>query len=131
VLSVPGLRAPPLRFAGPAANGASAIVVGYPLDHGLTADAARVAAAERVTGPNIYQTKDVTRWIYPVRSLVEPGNSGGPLLAPDGRVYGVVFAAEVSDKYNGYALTASEVMGDASRGEQQTAGVPTQACEGG
>jgi S1-C subfamily serine protease len=66
VLSVPGLRARPLQFAGAAANGASAIVVGYPLDRNLTAVAARVAAAERVTGPNIYQTASVTRSFYPV-----------------------------------------------------------------
>jgi S1-C subfamily serine protease len=130
VLRVPGLQAPPLKFAAAAANGASAIVVGYPRDRGLTAVAARVAAAESVTGPNIYQTTDVTRWIYPVKSNVEPGNSGGPLLAPSGRVYGVVFAAAVSDPTIGYALTASEVSHDALAGEQATAKVSTSKCEG-
>jgi S1-C subfamily serine protease len=131
VLSVPGLQARPLQFAGAAANGANAIVVGYPQDHDLTAVAARVAAAERVTGPNIYQTADVTRWIYPVKSTVLPGNSGGPLLAPNGRVYGVVFAAAVSDQNIGYALTASEVSGDAQAGERATSTASTRTCEGG
>ncbi len=35
---------------------------------------------------------------------------------PDGRVYGVVFAAAVGVKDTGYALTASEVQGDAKAG---------------
>ena len=113
---MPGLNAPTLRFAGPASYGAQAIVAGYPLDHPFTAGAARLDIAESAIGPNIYQTSQVRRQIYPIRALVRRGNSGGPLLAPDGQVYGVVFAAAVSLKSTGYALTASEVSGDAARG---------------
>ena len=91
-------------------------MAGYPLDHPFTAGAARLDIAESAIGPNIYQTSQVRRQIYPIRALVRPGNSGGPLLAPDGQVYGVVFAAAVSLKSTGYALTASEVSGDAARG---------------
>jgi S1-C subfamily serine protease len=130
VLDVPGLAAPPLQFAGPAAFGASAIVAGYPLNHAFTADPARVDVAETAVGPNIYQNAQVKRQIYPIRADVQPGNSGGPLLAPDGQVYGVVFAAAVSLKDTGYALTAGEVTGDASAGQQDTAPVSTQACQG-
>ena len=61
---------------------------------------------------------------------MRPGNSGGPLLAPDGDVYGVVFAAAVSLKSTGYALTAAEVANDAARGEQDTAAVSTEGCQG-
>jgi S1-C subfamily serine protease len=43
--------------------------------------------------------------------------SGGPLLASDGRVYGVVFAQSTSQTRTGYALTASEVEGDVQTGE--------------
>ncbi|MGH3277037.1 MAG: MarP family serine protease [Streptosporangiaceae bacterium] len=130
VLSVPGLQAPPLRFAGPAGYGASAIVAGYPLDQPFTADPARLDVAESAAGPNIYQNSQVRRQIYPIRAEVRPGNSGGPLLAPDGKVYGVVFAAAVSLKNTGYALTASEVAGDVTSGEHSSAPVSTQACQG-
>jgi S1-C subfamily serine protease len=130
VLDVPGLQAPALRFAGPASYGASAVVAGYPLDHPFTAGAARLDVAESAIGPNIYQDSQVRRQIYPIRALVRPGNSGGPLLAPDGEVYGVVFAAAVSLKDTGYALTAAEVTGDAARGEHDTAAVSTEACQG-
>ncbi len=34
-------------------------------------------------------------------STVRPGNSGGPLLTTDGRVYGVVFARSTSDARTG------------------------------
>jgi S1-C subfamily serine protease len=129
VLSVPGLNAHPLRFAGAAPFGASAIVAGYPLNHSFTVDPARLDAAESAIGPNIYQNAQVRRQIYPIRALVRPGNSGGPLLAPDGSVYGVVFAAAVALKNTGYALTASEVASDAAQGERATAPVSTQACQ--
>ncbi|HEY2286611.1 MAG TPA: MarP family serine protease [Streptosporangiaceae bacterium] len=130
VLDVPGLHARPLRFAGPAADGASGIVAGYPLDQPFTAGAARLDIAESAIGPNIYQNSQVRRQIYPIRALVQPGNSGGPLLAPDGQVYGVVFAAAVSLKSTGYALTADEVASDVARGEHDTAAVSTLGCQG-
>ena len=87
VLYVPGLGAPPLSFAGPAEPGANAIVAGYPMNRRFTAVPARVDAEQSANGPDIYQTPTVTRDIYPVRAVVRPGNSGGPLLAPR-QVYG-------------------------------------------
>ena len=119
VLDVPGLNAHPLQFAGQAVFGASAIVAGYPLDDPFTVGPARLDAAESAIGPNIYQNSQVRRQIYPIRAQVRPGNSGGPLLAPDGSVYGVVFAAAVSLKDTGYALTAGEVASDAAQGQQR------------
>lgn len=129
VLDVPGLTAAPLAFAGAARSGASAIVVGYPYNRGFTAVAARVAPVETAAGPDIYQTAQVTRQIYPVRAVVQPGNSGGPLLAPDGKVYGVVFAAAISTPDTGYALTAAEIAPDVLRGETAAAPVSTEACQ--
>ena len=81
VIDVPGLTAPPLKFAPQAADGTSAIVAGYPLDHPLTVDAARIGRSVTAYGPNIYQTAVVHRQIYPIRAQIEPGNSGGPLLS--------------------------------------------------
>jgi S1-C subfamily serine protease len=80
-------------------------------------------------GPDIYQRKTVTREVYSLRTTVRPGNSGGPLLAADGRVYGVIFAAAASDPDTGYALTAAEVSGDASAGTQRTTEVSTRSCD--
>jgi S1-C subfamily serine protease len=129
VLDVPGLTAPPLAFASQARVGASAIVVGYPLNASFTAVPARVGRVETATGPDIYQAVEVKRQIYGIRARVEPGNSGGPLLTPDGRVYGVVFAASVAVRDTGYALTGAEVAPDVQRGARESAPVSTQGCQ--
>ena len=129
VLYVPGLRAAPLAFTGPQPLGASAIVAGYPLDQNFTAAPARVGDDQLAQAPDIYQSKEVTRQIYSVRADVRAGNSGGPLLNPNGTVDGVVFAAAVGVKDTGYALTAAEVKSDASRGANATAAASTQACD--
>ncbi|GGX62428.1 MarP family serine protease [Streptomyces anandii] len=125
VLYVPGLRAPALRFDGTAARGDSAVVAGYPQDGSLNLQAATVANRIRATGQNIYNDATVTREIYSIRSTVRPGNSGGPLLTAQGRVYGVVFARSTSDDETGYVLTAAEVASDAHRAAHATAPVDT------
>jgi S1-C subfamily serine protease len=129
VLYVPGLNATPLQFTGQASGGADAVVAGYPLDHPFTAVAARIGGIQRAQGPDIYQTGQVTRQIYEIRAVVEPGNSGGPLLSPAGKVYGVVFAAAVGVQDTGFALTTGEVAADAAAGAHQTIPVSTQGCD--
>jgi S1-C subfamily serine protease len=129
VLYVPGLNAPPLSFAAQAKIGANAIVAGFPENGHFTVVAARVGRIEEAESPDIYQTDTVTRQIYSIRALVQPGNSGGPLLATNGQVYGVVFAAATSVTDTGYALTAAQVQADADAGQGRTAGVSTQGCD--
>jgi S1-C subfamily serine protease len=129
VLAVPDLDRPALAFTGPAAAGASAVVAGYPEDGPFSAVAARVRNRQYARGPDIYSQGTVTRDIYAVRAKVLPGNSGGPLLASDGRVYGVVFAAATDDADTGYALTADEVAADAASGLQARAEVSTGGCD--
>ena len=129
VLYVPFLNAPPLSFAGQAKIGSNAVVAGYPQNGGFTPVAARVGGIEEATSPDIYQTDTVTRQIYSIRAQVEPGNSGGPLLAPGGQVYGVVFAAATSVPNTGYALTAQEVAADAAAGAGRHIPVSTQGCD--
>ncbi|MCL3993720.1 MarP family serine protease [Streptomyces lavenduligriseus] len=125
VLYVPGLRAPALRFAPDAGRGDPAVVAGYPEDGGLDLRAAKVTDRVRASGPDIYDEHTVTRELYAIRSEVLPGNSGGPLLAPDGRVLGMVFARSASDAGTGYVLTAAELTGDARRAATATARVDT------
>jgi S1-C subfamily serine protease len=129
VLYVPGLNARPLHFTHLAKTGDSAIVAGYPLDAPFTAVAARIGGVTQARSPDIYHSTTVTRQIYAIRATIKPGNSGGPLLAPNGKVYGVVFAAAVSISDTGYALTAGEVASDAQAGAQATAPVSTSVCD--
>ena len=129
VLYVPGLNLAPLQFSDQAQPGSSAVVAGYPLDHGFTQAAARIGGTQNAVGPDIYQTGQVNRQIFEIRAQVEPGNSGGPLLSPSGTVYGVVFAAAVDASDTGFALTAKEVSADAQAGANQTFPTSTQGCD--
>jgi S1-C subfamily serine protease len=130
VLYVPRLTAPPLRFdTALVSKGSNAIVAGYPLNGQFSAVPARVGdEAPTVKSLDIYQTKTVYRSLYAVRATVQPGNSGGPLLAPSGLVYGVIFAAATNVQDTGYALTAGQVQHDASAGASSTRAVSTQSC---
>ncbi len=130
VLYVPGLDLSPLQFAGAATTGDSAVVAGYPLNaQDLHTVAARIGSVQNAQGPNIYQTTTVTRQIYEIRAVVESGNSGGPLLSPQGTVDGVVFAAAVGVSNTGFALTANQVAADARVGAQSTGPVSTEGCD--
>ena len=129
VIYVPGLRAPVMSFvAKEATTGANAIVLGYPQDGPYNAQSARVRDVSRITGPDIYDSGDVTREIYTIKSYVRSGNSGGPLIDPNGDVLGVIFAAAADDKNVGFALTSDEAAGVAKAGRENTKGVRTGEC---
>ncbi|SCF34714.1 Colicin V production protein [Micromonospora mirobrigensis] len=129
VLHVPGLPGPSLRFAaGQAGTGADAIVLGFPLDGPYDARPARVRDVDRITGPDIYSSGDVTREIYTIRALVRSGNSGGPLVSSNGLVLGVIFAAAADDPNTGFAVTAAEARPVAQAGAERTRGVATGEC---
>jgi S1-C subfamily serine protease len=132
ILDVPGLTAAPLRFAtADADKGDNAVIAGFPLDGQFLAVAARIADESSAGGPDFYHSANVTRDIYTVRAQVEPGNSGGPLLAPNGAVYGVVFAAATNVRDTGYALTAGQVKADVKAGSHATRQVSTDRCNPG
>ena len=129
VIYVPGLRAPVMPFVRKAAGtGANAVVLGYPLDGPYNAQSARVREVSNITGPDIYDSGDVTREIYTIYAKVRSGNSGGPLVAPNGDVLGVIFAAAADDQKVGFALTAAEAAGTAQLGKERTRGVKTGDC---
>ena len=131
VLYVPYLHAQRLHFAPSARRGSEAIVAGYPGGRALTAAAARIGAKVATASPDIYhsgppQSGAVIRHVYTVRADIQPGNSGSPLLAPGGAVYGMVFAALTGTSDAGYALTAGEVSPAVTAAASRTATVSTQ-----
>ena len=129
VLHVPGLPGPSMRFAaGNAGSGSDAIVLGFPLDGPYNAQSARVRDVDRITGPDIYSSGDVTREIYTIRALVRSGNSGGPLVSANGLVLGVIFAAAADDPNTGFAVTAAEARPVALAGAERTRAVGTGEC---
>lgn len=123
VLDVPDLEADPLQFRpDPAGVGEDAIILGYPMDGPYTVTPGKIRERIRLRGPDIYDQGTVTRDVYTVRAVVRSGNSGGPMIAPDGRVLGVVFGAALDDSETGFVLTGDQVAaaltvaaGDSSR----------------
>jgi S1-C subfamily serine protease len=126
VLYVPGLHGRPLHLAASARRGSEAVVVGYPRGRALTAAPARIGAKVAMGFPTIYGGGAVIRHVYPVRADIQPGNSGSPLLAPDGTVYGMVFAALTGTGDAGYALAAGEVAPAAQAAATRTKAASTQ-----
>jgi len=129
VLYVPGLGGPVMPFSRQgAATGSDAIVLGFPLDGPYDAQGARVRDRREITGPDIYDSGKVTREVYTIRGLVRSGNSGGPMIAPDGTVLGVIFAAAADDTQTGFAITADEAASVAIAGRTRTAPTSTGDC---
>ncbi|MGW3657137.1 MarP family serine protease [Streptomyces sp. NPDC005151] len=131
VLDVPDLDAKPLKFTGTdhdAATGNDAIVAGFPENGSYDVRSARVRGRIDAKGPDIYHRGTVRRDVYSLFATVRQGNSGGPLLTPDGKVYGVVFAKSLDDPDTGYALTADEIRQDIAHGRTANQQVDSQAC---
>ncbi|MCM2391183.1 MarP family serine protease [Streptomyces albipurpureus] len=129
VLDVPDLKAKPLQFAEPdAKTGDSAIVAGFPENGDYDVRSARVRGRINANGPDIYHRSTVRRDVYSLYTLVRQGNSGGPLLTPDGKVSGVIFARSLDDPKTGYALTVDEIAEDISAGLSANQQVDSQGC---
>ncbi len=129
VLHVPDLGRPPLRFDNTVRpSGADAIVAGYPLNGPFTVVPARISTEFNLRGPDIYQSTTVERGVYTLRAVVQPGNSGGPLLDRRGAVIGVVFGTAPDAAGVGYALTGDQLAGVLAAGKADTTAASTGAC---
>ncbi|CAL9507351.1 MarP family serine protease [Streptomyces sp. ICN988] len=131
VLDVPELDAPALRFTDEdedAERNDGAIVAGFPENGAYDVRAARVRGRITANGPDIYHRDTVRRDVYSLYATVRQGNSGGPLLTPEGEVYGVVFAKSLDDPDTGYALTADEIREDISKGRTASQQVDSDSC---
>jgi S1-C subfamily serine protease len=122
------INGPGVHFDDSGAAQDPAVILGYPTDGPFDAQPARIRSEQRLRSPDIYGRGTVTREVFSLRGLVRPGNSGGPLVSRSGQVLGVIFAASVSDKQTGYALTADQVGQAASRGLSATGRVSSGNC---
>jgi S1-C subfamily serine protease len=132
VLAVPGLGLDPLA-QDPAAqpDGAAVFAAGYPGGGAYTVAPGRVRDTVNALGKDIYDDKSVTRAVYSLRTIVRPGDSGGPLLDAKGKVTGVVFAMSTTDSETGYAITLKQAAPLLTGAAKLIAPVPTGACTKG
>ena len=116
VIDVPALDGPTIPFDLAGQERQQGAVLGYPEDGPFDAQPVRIRSDQRLRSPDIYGNGTVTRHVFSLRGLIRPGNSGGPVVSTAGEVLGVVFAASVSDRDTGYALTADQVRRAAAVG---------------
>lgn len=129
LLRADDLSGAPLRLdTTTARRGTPAAVLGYPGGGGLKASAAVILDQFIATGRNIYGRGISERSVYEIKANVIPGNSGGPLVAADGKVIGVIFAESTSYDQVGYALTAAEVAPKIAQAMSQNRTVSTGSC---
>ncbi len=128
-LRCPASSARPLVLAKePARSGDPAVIAGFPESGPFRAEPARVRAEVTALGDDIYGDAGVERQVYAVRGTVLPGNSGGPLLRPDGFVLGMVFGADDEAEATGYALTADELRPAVEAAFSSPRAVDTGTC---
>lgn len=105
VIAVDDLDTPALPLSQSLQPGATAVVDGYPFGGPFSTEPARVISVQTTQVDDIYSTTKVSREVYTLAADVNEGNSGGPLIAMDGSVAGVVFAKSADVANVGYAMT--------------------------
>lgn len=109
ILAVPELDARPLPLSD-AAIGQEGVVNGYPHGGPFASTPARVLAISNERVADIYGDGITVREVATLAADVQPGNSGGPLIALDGSVAGLVFARNADHANLGYATTTAQLQ---------------------
>lgn len=129
ILRTSGLAGPPLALrTETAAGGDLGAVLGFPGGGPLKVVPAAIISEIEALGRDIYGSRLASRRVYRLRAEVRPGNSGGPLVDPSGRVLGVIFSASAVQPDIGYALTAREVAPRLAQARRGDAEVDTGPC---
>jgi S1-C subfamily serine protease len=129
VLATSNLAGKPLTMLGEqAANGTPAAVLGYPGGGDFTANPATIMDSFKAVGRNIYNQGNTERQVYSIKSDVEPGNSGGPMVNKDGAVIGLIFAKSTTYDQVGYALTMDQVISGFNQAKDRNQTVGTGSC---
>jgi S1-C subfamily serine protease len=126
VLRVSGLGARPLPLASDPPAGRAAAILGYPQDGPFDVQPGRIGTTQSVVTQDAYGNGAVSRLLTPIRGLVRPGNSGGPMVDAAGQVVTTVFAATTNGgPSGGFGVANSTVVRDLARAGGQ---VSTEGC---
>jgi uncharacterized membrane protein required for colicin V production len=129
LLHAPDAAGVALQLAGAdPPRGQAAVALGYPGGGSLTASPAAVTANYDIAGPNIYGDGQFPRSVVEMRSDIQRGNSGGPLVVGAGVVGGVVFGSSRTDPSVGYAIGATQAAAVIGPAIGATQAVDTGPC---
>jgi S1-C subfamily serine protease len=135
VLSVPGLALPALSLVVNPPSGEAGAILGYPQNGPFDARSARIGRTQTVLANDAYGRGPVHRLLTPLRGLVRPGNSGGPLIDSAGGVLTTVFAGTVGGgPHGGYGVanvTVARVLAGVAARATAGRSVSTEGCAAG
>ncbi len=135
VLRVPELNRPTLSLDSEPASGTAGAILGFPENGPFDVQPGRIGRTQSVITQNAYGQGPVTRLLTPLRGLVRPGNSGGPLVDIDGRVLTTIFAGTVGGgPAGGYGVaneTVAALLREANTRANAGGGVSTGPCAPG
>jgi S1-C subfamily serine protease len=109
-------------------RGTDATVLGYPGGGPFDAQPAGVLERFVAQGRDIYDQGLTVRTVYELKAVVRPGNSGGPLVAANGEVIGIVFSRSASNGDIGYALASPGVLRRLDQARAHEVPTSTEAC---
>ncbi|MGV8969058.1 MAG: MarP family serine protease [Microbacteriaceae bacterium] len=128
VIAVPGLRVAPLKLADSLVADDLAITAGFPWGGPFVSLGARVIDVSDLPIDDIYGESTAPRRVYTLAADVTEGDSGGPLLAPNGDVVGAIFARGEKDATVGYAVTAEVLAPVVAAASGFSSAVETGRC---
>jgi S1-C subfamily serine protease len=135
VLRVPDLHLPALSLVSEPQSGRSGAILGYPQNGPFDVQPGRIGRTQKVLTEDAYGRGPISRLLTPLRGLVRPGNSGGPLVDGNGHVLTTVFAGTVSSgPHGGYGVanaTVASVLTEANARARAGVRSSTESCVDG
>lgn len=130
VLRAPDVQASPIAWADARVErGMEGATLGFPGgQRDMVVKPATVRSRGEAVGRDIYGRGSVPRDILDLSAAVQRGDSGGPFVTSEGRVGGVVFAANAAQPGSGFALTVEAVRSDVQEAISRNAESGTGAC---
>jgi S1-C subfamily serine protease len=108
VLRAPGLALPALTEGDGHVDDRGALF-GHPGGGSLRQAPVRIAEQIVARGTDISRSTPTEREVFVLAAVTAPGDSGAPVVDPEGRVVGVMFAYDISRQTTAYALTRTEL----------------------
>jgi S1-C subfamily serine protease len=134
VLRISDLSVPALSLVQEPASGTAGAILGYPENGPFDVQPGRIGRTQTVLTQNAYGQGPVSRLLTPLRGLVRPSNSGGPLVDGAGHVLTTVFAGTVGGgPHGGYGVANATVAHELAAADATGLGgrVSTGPCTAG
>lgn len=131
VLRVPELGLPSLSLDRSPASGSPGAILGYPENGPFDVQPGRIGRTQTVITQDAYGRGPVSRLLTPLRGVVRPGNSGGPLVDVHGGVLTTVFAGTVGGRPAGGYGVSNATVATVLREADASAQVSTGPCTSG